>query len=116
MRTTMTSSSSQTTRRARVQVMKQRVQAHGDALAMRRAHVRSYLTMVAWRGRDHMRVDREHCELEEAIAARDEVKAAAARGRARYYADLVPIAVEEIARVEAAEEQVHVEAAQEAVA
>jgi hypothetical protein len=60
-----------------------------------------------------MRIDRENRELEEAIAARDEAVAAAARDRARCHTNLAAVAEEEVARAEAAEEQANVAAGDE---
>jgi hypothetical protein len=56
---------------------------------------------------------REKRDLEEAIAARDEVVEAATRDRAHYQADLEAVVVEEMARMEAAEELARVAADEE---
>jgi hypothetical protein len=54
--------------------------------------VRSDLAAVAWRGREHTRIDRENRELEEAITTRDETMSAGATDKARCHADLATVA------------------------
>jgi hypothetical protein len=80
---------------------------------MRRVYVRSDLAVIAWRGRNHTRIDREKRGLEEAIAARDEAVEAATKDRAHYQADLEAVAVKEMAHMEVAEELARVAADEE---
>jgi hypothetical protein len=74
------------------QALATEAQARGDAFSMRRAYVRSDLAAVAWRGREHTRIDRENRELEEAITTRDETMSAGATDKARCHADLATVA------------------------
>jgi hypothetical protein len=87
-------------------------QARGDALAMRRAYVRSDLAAFTWRVRERTRIDRENRELEDATVVRDEVVVAAMRDRARYHVDLAAVAAVEMARVAVEEELAHVAVAE----
>jgi hypothetical protein len=66
-------------------------------MAMRRAFVCSDLVVVALAGPDHARIFRENRELQDAITARDEAVATAARDRARYREDLARIAADKAA-------------------
>jgi hypothetical protein len=94
----------------RLQSLASEAQARGDALAMRQVYVCSDPAPAAWRGHDHTQINQENRELEEAIAARDEAAKVAAMDITHYHADVAAVAVEEMARVEVAEEQARVAA------
>ncbi|KAK1618181.1 hypothetical protein QYE76_023698 [Lolium multiflorum] len=66
---------------------------------MSQAYMCSDLDSIVRRGPEHARVDRENRELEDAIAARDEVVVTSARDRACYHTDM--------AAAEAAAKRVH---------
>jgi hypothetical protein len=53
---------------------------------------------VEWAGPDYARIDRENCEMQDAITAREEALAATSKDRARYREDLARIANEAAAQ------------------
>jgi hypothetical protein len=70
-------------------------------MAMRQTFVRSDLVAIAWAGPDHTRIDWENRKLHDAITAREEAVAAAAKDRARYREDLAHVATDEAAAQQA---------------